>query len=89
MERRTYATIQAQWPDLNVMVTSPQLNFASYCNETISRDEVISIMVGDLQRIIEYPKCGFMIEQEVPQEVTDAMQILIEAGFDQHLLDIE
>lgn len=86
MERRTYATIRAQWPELNVKVTSPQLDFEAYCNAEIPSDDVISIMVGDLQRIIEYPKLGYMIEQNVPDEVVTAMQVLIEAGFDEHVL---
>ena len=85
MERRTFATISAQWQELDVQVTSPQLDFDAYSTD-IPRDQVISIMVGDLQRIMEYPKRGFMLEQEVPQSVIDAMQCLIEAGYDSHLL---
>ncbi|NWK57460.1 YdcF family protein [Verrucomicrobiaceae bacterium N1E253] len=87
MERRTYATIRAQWPELDVQVTSPQLDFEHYCNEEIPRDEVIAIMVGDLQRIIEYPKMGYMIEQNVPEEVHEAMRLLIGIGYDKHLLE--
>lgn len=86
MERRTYATIRAQWPELDVQVTSPQLGFENYCNADISKEDVVNIMVGDLQRIIEYPKRGFMIAQEVPPKVTAAMQSLVEAGYDKHLL---
>lgn len=86
MERRTFATVLAQWPGLDVQVTSPQLKLDAYCTTDIPRDHVISIMVGDLQRIMEYPKQGFMIEQDLPPIVTDAMHILIEAGYDTHLL---
>jgi len=86
MERRTYATIRAQWPELEIQVTSPQLNFTHYCNEEFPRDQVISIMIGDLQRIIEYPKQGFMTKDEVPKDVTEAMDLLIAAGYDKHLL---
>lgn len=85
MERRTYATVRAQWPELKVQVTSPQLSFEAYCSD-IPRDQVISIMVGDLQRIIEYPKRGFMIGQKVPDKVMEAMQKLIAGGYDAHLL---
>lgn len=86
MERRTYATIRAQWPEIAVQVSSPQLDFNTYCNREIPAEDVISIMIGDLQRIIEYPKLGFMIEQEVPKEVLKAMTYLIDAGYDKHLL---
>lgn len=86
MERRSYATICAQWPELAVQVSSPQLSFEDYCTTEFPREKVISIMVGDLQRIIEYPKKGFMIAQEVPALVLVAMKMLIAAGHDEHLL---
>ena len=86
MERRAYATIAKQWDELSVMVTSPQLGFAEYCSKEIPAEKVINIMVGDLQRIIEYPKRGFMIEQDVPERVTEAMHLLIENGYNEHTL---
>ena len=86
MERRTYATIRQQWPEIEVQVTSPRLDFLSYSTDEIPRDDVINIMVGDLQRIIEYPKLGFMIEQAVPDDVLAAWQLLVDAGFTKHLL---
>jgi uncharacterized SAM-binding protein YcdF (DUF218 family) len=86
MERRTFATLRAQWPEVAVQVTSPQLDFNAYCAGSISRDSVINIMVGDLQRIIEYPQRGFMIPQEVPTEVQRALETLIAAGYTQHLI---
>ncbi len=87
MERRTYATIRKQWPELALQVTSPQLSFEDYCSADIARDEVVDIMVGDLQRIWEYPKRGFMIEQEVPEEVRKAWDVLVAAGCDRHLVE--
>ncbi len=86
MERRTYATIRKQWPELDVQVSSPQMSFEDYCNESIAPEMVVHIMVGDLQRIIDYPERGFMIEQEIPEEVEDALQDLIDAGYTKHLL---
>ena len=85
MERRTYATIAQQWPEVEVRVTSPQLSFEDYCTD-VPRDDVINIMVGDLQRIMEYPKRGFMIKQEVPDAVIAAWELLVGAGYDSHLL---
>lgn len=86
MERRTYATIRKQWSELGVQVTSPRLSFADYCTEEILQEDVVHIMVGDLQRIWEYPKKGYMIEQRVPREVKDAWKALVGAGFDHHLI---
>lgn len=43
-------------------------------------------MVGDLLRIKEYQKRGFQIEQEIPKEVWDAGQRLVQMGFDKYVL---
>lgn len=89
MERRAYATIRMQWPEVAVQVTSPRLGFHDYCGDTIRREDVVHIMVGDLQRIMEYPKRGFMIEQEVPGGVVQAWEFLVSAGYRGHLLPDE
>jgi len=86
MERRTYATIRKQWPEVTAQVSSPPLDFENYANDLIPIDQVINIMVGDLQRIIEYPRLGFMIPQEVPDDVGQAYRLLIGAGYTTHLL---
>ena len=89
MERRTYATFMKQWPDsgTKITVTSPQLSYNEYISERIPKEAVINIMVGDLQRIKEYPKKGFQIEQAIPAEVWDAYEKLVSAGFNKHLID--
>ena len=43
-------------------------------------------MVGDLQRIREYPKLGYQIEQEIPAKVWRAYEKLGAAGYDKHLI---
>jgi uncharacterized SAM-binding protein YcdF (DUF218 family) len=86
MERRAFATIRKQWPEVAVCVSSPPLRFEDYGNELIPIEEVIHIMVGDLQRILEYPRLGFMIPQEVPDEVLRAYEVLVAGGFTRHLL---
>lgn len=89
MERRTYATFKQQWPDTSteISVTSPILSYEEYMTTSaIDKDFVISVMVGDLQRISEYPKLGFQIEQDIPNEVWRAYEDLVAAGFDKHLM---
>ncbi|MFC9654217.1 YdcF family protein, partial [Streptomyces sp. NPDC056937] len=39
-----------------------------------------------LQRVIEYPKLGFAIEQEVPEDVHGAYESLIRDGFTSRLM---
>lgn len=94
MERRTYATFMKQWPGMDsgeggkaaqFTVTSPQLEFAEYPDENNPRDLVINLMVGDLIRIRTYPIKGYQISQEIPEDVWQAGERLVAAGFNKHL----
>jgi len=91
MERRSYAAFRKLWPGTEVVVTSPQVTFKAYIenfsNETLSRHDVISIMVGDLQRLRLYAERGFQIPQEIPDEVWTAYTQLVKAGYDKHLVN--
>jgi uncharacterized SAM-binding protein YcdF (DUF218 family) len=90
MERRAFATFRKLWPEKEVVVTSPQVSFreylTEYTNHSLSSSEVVSIMVGDLQRIKLYPARGFQIEQEIPDEVWKAFEQLVRAGYDKYLI---
>ena len=90
MERRSYATFRKLWPEIDVLVTSPKVSFEEYLrrysHEALSSEDVISIMVGDLQRIRLYPAKGFQIEQDIPDDVWEAYQELVNAGYDKHLV---
>ena len=86
MERRSYATFKRHWPEKDLLVTSPQISFEEYPTEEITMEKVINIMVGDLQRIKAYPEKGFQIYQEIPTDVWNAYEKLIELGFNKHLM---
>lgn len=91
MERRSYATFRQHWPEKQVLVTSPQVSFADYLAEythnSLSPDDVVGIMVGDLQRIKFYPQLGYQIAQEIPDEVWSAYKRLVNAGYDRFLIN--
>lgn len=86
MERRSYATFKKHWPDKKLAVTSPQISFEEYPNDEIPLEKVISIMVGDLQRIKIYPEKGYQIFQEIPDDVWSAYEKLVELGYTDHLV---
>ena len=92
MERRSYATFRKLWPEKEVVVTSPQVSLDEYLrrysNRALSSDDVVSIMVGDLQRIRLYPDRGFQIPQDIPNEVWEAFEELVAAGYDKHLIGV-
>jgi uncharacterized SAM-binding protein YcdF (DUF218 family) len=89
MERRTLATFRQRWPELDVMVTSPQIDFDAYPNGAITRDDVIHIMVGDFQRLLLYARKGWSAPQQIPAEVMQAYERLIEAGYRGRLIEGE
>ena len=90
MERRAYATFKKFWPEKEVLVTSAQVSFEEYLdqytNRELSSDDVVSIMVGDLQRIKVYPERGYQIRQEIPDDVWTAYEALVEAGYTRHMV---
>jgi uncharacterized SAM-binding protein YcdF (DUF218 family) len=89
MERRSYATFKKVWPEKDVIVTSPRVSLddylRDYSNASLSTADVISIMVGDLQRIRVYPEKGFQIPQSIPADVWEAYETLVAAGYDTRL----
>ncbi|HMV87101.1 MAG TPA: YdcF family protein [Blastocatellia bacterium] len=86
MERRAYATFMNFWPGKRLILTSPPISYADYFTAELPKDLVINIMVGDLQRIRDYPAKGFQIPQEIPDKVQQAYEQLLVFGYDKHLI---
>ena len=85
-----------RWEDVELVVTSPPIPLWKYATPQLDTDTVISIMVGDLQRLRLYAtsKRPFQITQVVPEDVWWANELLIRAGYtwnlvkdEPHLLD--
>jgi uncharacterized SAM-binding protein YcdF (DUF218 family) len=86
-ERRAYATVKAQWPEVNVVVTSPQLSYEEYMQMSPKdKKGSIATIVGDVQRIKEYATKGFQIPQEIPDDVWSAYKKLVSLGFNKWLV---
>ena len=90
MERRSFATFRKLWPEKRLVVTSPRVTLDEYLdrysNEALSTADVVSIMVGDLQRVKLYGENGFQIPQEIPPDVWEAFEALVAAGYDSRLV---
>ena len=81
--RRAYATFMANWTQIPVRVLAPKRAF----NDLLvghSQEDLIHELVGDTQRVIDYPQRGFQIPQEIPAHVLQAFEFLYQAGFSQH-----
>jgi uncharacterized SAM-binding protein YcdF (DUF218 family) len=85
-ERRSYATARKLWPQVEVVCASEPLGFDDYLKSIGDDKLVVDMLVGDLQRIIEYPKSGFAIEQDLPDDVRAAYASLVRDGFTSRLV---
>ncbi|MGW2227264.1 YdcF family protein [Streptomyces formicae] len=86
MERRSFATARKLWPEVDVVCASERMEFDDYLKSIGDEKLVLDMLVGDLQRVMEYPKLGFAVEQEVPDDVRAAYESLIRDGFISRLI---
>ncbi|MBB5159659.1 YdcF family protein [Saccharopolyspora phatthalungensis] len=85
-QRRAYATCRKVWPEVDVVCSARPLSLDEYIASIGDVNRVINMLVGDTQRITEYARRGFAIEQDVPEHVHAAYQRLVDAGFTSRLI---
>lgn len=85
-ERRAYATARKLWPDVEFVSASAPMTLADYVDSIGDAHLVVDMLVGALQRLLIYPAQGFMISQQVPQDVLDAYERLCAQGFTSRLI---
>jgi uncharacterized SAM-binding protein YcdF (DUF218 family) len=86
MQRRAYATCRKLWPEVEPVCVSQPLAFDEYAKTHDDEKQFIDMLMGDMERVMEYPKRGFAIEQHVPERVRDAFDRLRARGYDSWLL---
>lgn len=86
MQRRAYATCRKLWPEVEPVCVSQPLMFDEYAKTHDDEKQFIDMLMGDMQRVMEYPKRGFAIEQHVPERARDAFDRLRTRGYDTWLL---
>jgi uncharacterized SAM-binding protein YcdF (DUF218 family) len=84
--RRVVASAAVFWPEAEVLPLCPEHSFEEQPTAEHSRDDLIHEMVGDVQRMIEYPRLGYQAPQETPAEVLAAYEELKARGYTRHLL---
>jgi uncharacterized SAM-binding protein YcdF (DUF218 family) len=85
-QRRSYATCKKLRPDLDVVCASKPMSLLDYYQSIGDTNLVTNMLVGDTQRVIEYPKLGLAIHQDVPGDVSRAFQALVNEGFTKRLI---
>jgi len=86
MTRRGFATGRKVWPDAGLLMQCEAIDVASYFAREADPERTLLALVGDLHRIMVYPRQGFQIVQDVPLEVIDALRRLVKAGYGARLL---
>ncbi|MGW1899103.1 YdcF family protein [Streptomyces hirsutus] len=85
-ERRAYATACKVWPEVEWVSASTPMTFAEYVNSLQDVRLVVDMLVGAQQRLAVYPRQGFMIEQQIPDNVAAAYERLKAEGFTSRLV---
>lgn len=84
--RRAYATFRKVWPEVDVVCSARPLPLDEYIASIGDVDRVINLLVGYTQRITEYARRGFAMEQDIPDHVHAAYQRLIDEGFTSRMI---
>jgi len=84
--RRVTASAAVFWSEAMLITSCPDHDFAEQPTAEHSLDDLINEMVGDVQRMIEYPRIGYQASQETPPEVFAAYEELKARGYTRHLL---
>ena len=86
MARRVFATAYRQWEGVTWSVDTPDIPFGEYAADEDALRLETELMVGDLQRLKVYAACGFQIPMEVPDNIWEAYERLVAAGYDRYVL---
>lgn len=68
--------------------SAPDFNFPNDISNIVGLNGVINEMVGDIHRIIKYPKLGFQENHHLPPEILDSFFYLVDEGYTDHLLQL-
>lgn len=91
-ERRVYNTAKAILKDQIIRVTSERISYEEYFKNLVSSSDWkkdVSVIVGNIQRMIIYPQFGWQLKEEVPKEVLEVYQRLKQKGFNQYIISKE
>jgi uncharacterized SAM-binding protein YcdF (DUF218 family) len=86
MQRRTWATLAVEWPEMPATLASPEMSLDQYFTAELTPEKIINIMLGDLQRIWIYGRRGWSAPQRIPESVMAAYDHLKSLGFIGHLM---
>lgn len=90
MERRIFAALKVYWPEIQAVITSPQVSIEEYLDHSIRQGleekAAIDVIVGDFQRMDLYAKKGFQIPQDIPSQAWEAFHTMVQLGYTGQLI---
>lgn len=87
-ERRTLSCAKVILKDKELLITSPDITFEEFIRELENKNtvDVISNIVGDIERIMVYPSLGWQVENRVPPKVLEAYNYLKDLGYTKFII---
>jgi uncharacterized SAM-binding protein YcdF (DUF218 family) len=86
MTRRGFVTGRKAWSAIELCMQCESIGLVDYFARETDPERTLQAMVGDLHRLIVYPRLGFQIAQKVPVPVREALRLLVRAGYGQRLV---
>ncbi len=86
MTRRGFATGGKLCPGIELLMQCEAIDVVRYFAREPDPDRTLLALVGDLHRIIVYPRLGFQVAQDVPATVIEALDCLVRAGYGTRLV---
>lgn len=86
MTLRVKLALDKQWTENKFIISAPEYFLLDAPHSHINLFMIINEIVGDLQRIITYPKLGFQSEISIPESVEYAFNYLISREYNLHLV---
>ena len=84
---RVHLTVPMVDPEIRYSVSCPGIEFPDGVSTVVGLIGIINEMVGDVDRILTYPKLGYQVPHTLPDEVIRSWEFLVERGFVDHMLD--
>ncbi|WP_244310399.1 YdcF family protein [Leptospira noumeaensis] len=86
MTLRVRLALNKQWSENQFIISAPKYSLLEAPHQYINLYMIINEIVGDLQRIIVYPKLGFQSEISIPESVESAFNHLVSREYNLHLI---
>jgi uncharacterized SAM-binding protein YcdF (DUF218 family) len=89
LSMRHKALLKKQWPEIKWCVRTPEPVPFDTRMTMQNPEEFFDLMVGEVTRLQYYPATGFMDAIAIPDTITEAVKVLIKAGYIKYRVESE